>query len=253
MNAINQELNLTTSPRAARDRLILEYVPLVKTIAARMRTTLPAQADFDDLVHAGILGLFDAAAKFDQTKQVGFAAYAKFRIRGAMIDSLRQSDWASRGLRQKQREIEQAGRELTATLKRTPAPAEVAEKLGVTIEQWHRLRSDLHSVGLISASASPNEQSDAPVPDYPADPASHPDNICVHEQLRSVLNSAMQSLPDRYRKIIRLYYSEGMTLKEIGSSLGINQTRVAQIHGTALRKMYVVLRSNGIASRQALQ
>src|SRR5579885_1670529 len=121
----------TAAKIARRDRIVLEHLPLVKAIAIRVHENLPVHVDLDDLVHAGILGLFDAATKFDPEKQVAFSSYAKHRIKGAILDSLRQLDWASRDLRRRHKQLEAVTRDLASTLQRAPTEAEIAERLGV--------------------------------------------------------------------------------------------------------------------------
>jgi RNA polymerase sigma factor for flagellar operon FliA len=236
---------------ARRDRVVLEHLPLVKAIAIRVHENLPVHVDVDDLVHAGILGLFDAAGKYNPDKQVAFSSYAKHRIKGAILDSLRQLDWASRDMRRRHKQVEAATRELAATLQRNPTEAEVAKKLGMDEERWRNMMLDLRNVGLVSASTRSNENDDLPAPDFPSKPETHPDSICSHEQLRSVLSVAMKALPERYQKVVSLYYTAEMTMKEIGGILGINESRVSQIHKAALEKMQVVLQTNGITSSQA--
>jgi RNA polymerase sigma factor for flagellar operon FliA len=236
---------------ARRDRVVLEHLPLVKAIAIRVHENLPVHVDVDDLVHAGILGLFDAAGKYNPDKQVAFSSYAKHRIKGAILDSLRQLDWASRDMRRRHKQVEAATRELAATLQRNPTEAEVAKKLGMDEERWRNMMLDLRNVGLVSASTRSNENDDLPAPDFPSKPETHPDSICSHEQLRSVLSVAMKVLPERYQKVVSLYYTAEMTMKEIGGILGINESRVSQIHKAALEKMQVVLQTNGITSSQA--
>jgi RNA polymerase sigma factor FliA len=236
---------------ARRDRVVLEHLPLVKAIAIRVHENLPVHVDVDDLVHAGILGLFDAASKFNPEKQVAFSSYAKHRIKGAILDSLRQLDWASRDMRRRHKQVEAATRELAATLQRNPTEAEVAQKLGMDQERWRNMMLDLRNVGLVSASTRSNENDDLPAPDFPTSPDTHPDSICAHEQLRSVLGVAMKTLPERYQKVVSLYYTAEMTMKEIGGILGINESRVSQIHKAALEKMQTVLQTNGISSSHA--
>jgi len=231
-----------------RDRIILEHLPLVKAIAVRVHENLPVHVDLDDLVHAGVLGLFDAATKYNPDKQVAFSSYAKHRIKGAILDSLRQLDWASRDLRRRHKQVEAATRELSATLQRNPTEAEIAEKLGVEVARWRQMMIDLRSVGLISASARGVEHDDLPAPDFPSSPQTQPDNMCAREQMKSMLGVAMKALPERYQKVVFLYYTNEMTMKEIGGVLGINESRVSQIHKSALEKMQVVLLSNGIQS-----
>jgi RNA polymerase sigma factor FliA len=236
---------------ARRDRVVLEHLPLVKAIAVRVHENLPVHVDLDDLVHAGIIGLFDAATKFNPEKQVVFSSYAKHRIKGAILDSLRQLDWASRDMRRRHKQLEAATRDLSSTLQRAPTEAEVAAKLGMDVDRWRTMMLDLRNVGLVSASTRSNENEDLPAPDFPGKPESQPDSICAREQLRGVLGEAMKTLPERYQKVVVLYYTNEMTMKEIGGVLGINESRVSQIHKSALEKMMVVLQSNGIQSSQA--
>jgi RNA polymerase sigma factor for flagellar operon FliA len=236
---------------ARRDRVVLEHLPLVKAIAVRVHENLPVHVDLDDLVHAGILGLFDAANKYNPDKQVVFSSYAKHRIKGAILDSLRQLDWASRDMRRRHKQVEAATRDLSSTLQRAPTEAEVAAKLGMDVDRWRTMMLDLRNVGLVSASTRSNENEDLPAPDFPGKPEAQPDSICAREQLRGVLGDAMKTLPERYQKVVVLYYTNEMTMKEIGGVLGINESRVSQIHKSALEKMMVVLQANGIQSSQA--
>lgn len=236
---------------ARRDRVVLEHLPLVRAIAVRVHENLPVHVDVDDMVHAGILGLFDAAEKYDPDKQVAFSSYAKHRIKGAILDSLRQSDWASRDLRRRHKQVEAITRELTAILQRPPTDAEMAEKLGVSVERWRQMMLDLRNVGLISASTRNNDQDDLPAPEFPSKPETQPDTMCAREQMRNALGTAMQALPIRYQKVVSLYYANEMTMKEIGGVLGINESRVSQIHKSALEKMAVVLQQSGIHSCHA--
>jgi RNA polymerase sigma factor for flagellar operon FliA len=240
-----------TARLARRDRVVLEHLPLVKAIAIRVHENLPVHVDLDDLVHAGILGLFDAANKYNPEKQVVFSSYAKHRIKGAILDSLRQLDWASRDMRRRHKQVEAATRDLSATLQRAPTEAEVAAKLGIDVDRWRTMMLDLRNVGLVSASTRSNDSEDLPAPDFPSKPEHQPDSICAREQLRGVLGDAMKTLPERYQKVVVLYYTNEMTMKEIGGVLGINESRVSQIHKSALEKMMVVLQANGIQSSQA--
>jgi RNA polymerase sigma factor for flagellar operon FliA len=231
--------------------VILEHLPLVKAIAVRVHENLPVHVDLDDLVHAGILGLFDAVNKYDPDKQVAFSSYAKHRIKGAILDSLRQLDWASRDLRRRHKQVEAATRDLTAQLQRTPTDAEVAQKLGVEEDRWRQMMVDLRNVGLISASTRGHEGDDLPPPDFPSNPCFQPDVICAREQMRDMLSDAMHTLPERYQKVVTLYYRNEMTMKEIGGILGINESRVSQIHKSALEKMAAALELAGITSTYA--
>ena len=236
---------------AERDRIVLEHLPLVKAISVRVHENLPVHVDLDDLFHAGVLGLFDAVTKYNPDKQVMFSSYAKHRIKGAILDSLRQLDWASRDQRKRQKQFDSVTRDLTAKLGRVPTEAEVAESLGLDVERWRRMAMELRTVGLLSASSRPNDEVGTPAPEFPARPDSRPDNMCVQEQLKATLARAIKTLPERYQKVVFLYYTNDMTMKEIGDVLGVNESRVSQIHKSALEKMAGALRSVGIESAQA--
>lgn len=250
-SAARTKSNAEAIKLARRDRVVLEHLPLVKAIAVRVHENLPVHVELDDLVHAGILGLFDAATKFNPDKQVAFSSYAKHRIKGAILDSLRQLDWASRDMRRRHKQVEAATRELASALQRTPTEQEIAEKLGMDVERWRNMMIDLRNIGLISASTRTNENEDLPAPDFPSKPETQPDSICAREQLRGVLGIAIKTLPERYQKVVTLYYTNELTMKEIGGILGINESRVSQIHKAALEKMATALEQNGITSSQA--
>src|SRR5664279_6018255 len=147
---------------ALRDRVVLEHVPLVKAIAVRVHENLPVHVDLDDLVHAGILGLFDAATKYDPDKQVVFSSYAKHRIKGAILDSLRQLDWASRDLRRRHKQVESTTRDLASRLGRTPNDTEVAQQMGVGMKRWHRMQMEMRTVGLVSTTPNPDQERERP-------------------------------------------------------------------------------------------
>jgi RNA polymerase sigma factor for flagellar operon FliA len=227
-----------STARAARDQVVLENLSLVKAIAIRVHESLPVHVDLDDLVHAGVLGLFDAASKYNPDKQVVFQSYAKHRVKGAILDSLRQLDWASRDLRKRQKQLDSVTHDLMTRLGRTPTEAEIAETVGLGID-------------LVSASSlRPDPDNSAPI-EFPAAPDLQPDNICARRQMRSALTGAMKCLPERYQKVVLLYYTDEMTMKEIGHVLGVNESRVSQIHKIALEKMATNLRSAGIESAAA--
>jgi RNA polymerase sigma factor for flagellar operon FliA len=242
---------LEAAKLSRRDRVVLEHLPLVKAIASRVHGSLPGHVELDDLVHAGILGLFDAATRFDPEKQVAFGSYAKHRIKGAILDSLRELDWASRDVRRRKKHVETTTLELAAVLERTPTEEEVAEKLGMGIERFRHVMIDLRNVSHISASTRINENDDLPALEFPGKPETRPDTICAQEQLRSVLEIVTKTLPERYRKVVRLYYGSELTMKEVGDILGINESRVSQIHKAALARMASQLLAKGIISSQA--
>jgi len=233
-----------------RDRIVLEHLPLVKAIAIRVHENLPVHVDLDDLTHAGVLGLFDAVTKYDALKNVAFHAYAKHRIKGAILDSLRQLDWASRDLRKRQKQVESVSHSLAAKLGRTPLEGEIAEEMGLTPNRWHRIQLELRTVGTISATTHPDPDYDRPM-EFPATPELQPDRMCEHRQLQVTLARVMEKLPKRYQKVVFLYYTNEMTMKEIGEVMGVNESRISQIHKIALKKMATVLQSEGIHSAEA--
>jgi RNA polymerase sigma factor for flagellar operon FliA len=235
-----------------RDELVLKHLPLVRAIAVRVYENLPVHVDVDDLVHAGIMGLFDAAFKYNGEKQVSFHGYAKHRIKGAILDSLRDMDWASRDLRKRHKQLEAVTRELAGILERNPTEAEIAEKMGMDVTRWRQVAIEMRMVGLISASARAPENENQSAPEYPATDRLNPDVIAGQRELRSVLSTAMKTLPDRYQMVIGLYYLGGKTMREIGDRLGINESRVSQIHRAALDKMGVNLQAAGIHSSECL-
>lgn len=241
----------TAAKLARRDALVLENLNLVKAIALRVHENLPVHVELDDLVNSGILGLFDAATRFDAEKQVSFSSYAKHRIKGAILDSLRQLDWASRDLRRRHKQIEALTRTLTLELQRQPTEQEIATGLGIDVDRLRQVQMDLRNSGLISANTRSTEHEDLPEPEYAGAPETQPDSMCAQEQMKDALAGAMKCLPERYRQVVAMYYTNDMTMKEIGKVLGINESRVSQIHKLALEKMGSSLKGSGIHSSHA--
>lgn len=235
-----------------RDQIVLEHLPLVKAIAIRVHENLPVHVDLDDLVHAGVLGLFDAVKKYDAAKNVAFHAYAKHRIKGAILDSLRQLDWASRDLRKRQKQVDAVTRLLSMKLGRVPAESEVAEEMGLSMRRWRQVQMELRTAGLVSANTPQPDSEQDRIAEFAATPELRPDRMCERHQLQITLARAIETLPERYQKVVSLYYTKDMTMKEIGDLLGVNESRISQIHKTALKRMAVVLESKGIHSAAAL-
>lgn len=236
---------------ARRDDLILEHLSLVTAIAAHVQRSLPVHIELDDLVHAGVMGLFDAATKYQEDKKVAFPAYAKHRIRGAILDSLRQNDWASRDLRKRYKQVETIKAELAVKLKRDPSEAEIAREMGLDSRRWQALMVDFRSLGLAAATQSRVERDEQPIPETPCSPALCPDQVFARSELRGKLMSAIDTLPERYQQVVKLYYDRDMTMKEIGEVLGVNESRVSQIHKSALERMQSVMAGSGITSAAA--
>jgi RNA polymerase sigma factor FliA len=233
--------------RKARDQIVLNHLSLVKAIAIRVHENLPVHVDVDDLVHAGVLGLFDAVEKFDASKKVAFQSYAKHRIKGAILDSLRQQDWASRDMRKRQKQMDTATRDLSTKLGRTPCEGEVAQEMGIGIDRLRRMVSQLRTISLVSTTVRSEEEGDR-IQEFADTPELQPDRVCARRQLHTTLARAMHHLPERYQKVVFLYYTNELTMKEIGQLLGVNESRVSQIHKTALQKMATALEAEGIHS-----
>lgn len=219
-----------------REQAIVEHLPIVQSIAVRMRESLPANVELDDLVHAGILGLMDAVDKHDPERKAPLSAYARHRIRGEMIDSLRRLDWATRHMRLLSNRIERCSRELAGELKRDPAGDEVAERMGIETERWHRIRLAV-ATGEPYSATSRKAGEEPPALDFPAPIGTRPDAMYAHREMQTVVATALDRLPGRYRKVVTMYYFDGLTMKEIAAQLGVNESRISQIHIRALAKM----------------
>lgn len=237
------------SKKEERDALIVAHLPLVKAIANRVRDNLPVQVEVDDLVHAGVLGLFDAVEKYDPTKKVVFHLYAKHRIRGAILDSLRQLDWASRDLRKRYKSIEGLTQKLAQQFGRTPSEEEVAKAMGVSQKHFQKLTSELYQAGLTGGQPHRVERPDhGSFTEAAETREQQPDQVFAQVELREVLDEAIETLPPRYQRVIKLYYDHEQTMKQIGNELGVNESRVSQIHKSALEKLENALRACGYPS-----
>lgn len=222
----------------SRQKLIIYYSPLAKYVAGRIAATLPKSVDVQDLIQFGILGLIDAIEKFDLEMNVKFETYAMSRIKGAIIDSLRALDWLPRSLRFKAKEIDRVYAELEAKLKRPPSEEELAEALEITVDQLRDLMKDLSYSSVIALEetiTSGKDDDESTLIDYISDSNSpDPFSLIENEETREHVIEAIESLPERERKVIVLYYYSGMTLKEIGELLDVSESRASQIHSKAI-------------------
>ena len=229
----------------APHQLVIKHLHVVKAVAAGIRRNLPAHVELDDLIQAGALGLVDAAHKYDTGKKVLFQTYAKYRIRGAILDSLRRADWASRDLRKRQKQVQALALALTAELGRNPTDVEVAARLGIDVRRARKLLVDVNALGCRGQKSATR----TPVgSEAMADPGHQPDQLCARSRLKKLLTDAMAGLPARSRSIIELYYRQDLTMREIGNRFGINESRVSQLHKRSLQLMATTLRSLGIQS-----
>lgn len=219
-----------------RERLLFEHLPLVQYTARQIYYHLPKHVIFDDIVQAGMLGLLDACIKYDCNRHVQFGIYAKTRIRGAILDSLRELDSAPRSLRRFARQAEQARVVLRGTLAREPVEAEVAAQLKMPLRKFQSYRRELDCLATISLpSDSDWEDSRGDPLDRAASPQEQsPDRIRLHTELTERLRTLIAQLPSRQRDVLSLYYEKDMTMKEVGAALGIGESRVSQLHSVAI-------------------
>jgi RNA polymerase sigma factor for flagellar operon FliA len=228
----------STGDDEAREKLILHYAPLVKYVASRVATGLPASVEQADLVSYGMFGLIDALTKFEPGRGNKFETYAIPRIKGAIIDELRAMDWVPRSIRFKAREIEKAHTDLESMLKRQPTEQEMAERLGITRRELHDVVSQISFVSvlaldeLVSVGADRGEQ--VSLIDTLADRGIDPTSGVESQETRGLLAAAINELSEREKIVVTLYYFEGLTLAEIGEILGVTESRVCQIHTKAV-------------------
>lgn len=235
-----EEYANTKSPEA-REKIILEYAPLVKVVAGRLSMYLGYNVEYEDMVSYGIFGLIDAIDKFDHLKEVKFETYASLRIRGAILDQIRRMDWIPRTIRQKQKRIEAVIREVEQTTGRGATDEEIARGLGISDEEYLDWQSQMKITGLVSLNEYMEQGSDVPR-DYNRHTTSSfeaPEEKVEKEELTRVLGEALKLLTEKEQKVITLYYYEELTLKEISSILEVSESRVSQLHTRALQKMRV--------------
>jgi RNA polymerase sigma factor for flagellar operon FliA len=221
---------------ADREALTQQYLPLVRIIATQMRSSFPDHVELDDLIGAGAFGLLDAIDRFSPEKGFQFSTYAQFRIRGAILDSLRALDPGTRGLRRKARELDSASAALSANLGRTPTEQELADRLEITLPQLHTLRRDLNDLEPLDPHAH-EEESEQWSERLPAREEDQPLAIFLQAESRNRIQLAMETLPTRHRRVIELYYYEDATMREIGQTLGVVESRVSQMRSLAIASL----------------
>ncbi len=227
-----------------RERILNEHLPTVRFIAQRIHERLARQVPLEDLVSAGVIGLMDAVEKYDPRKNAQLNTYAQFRIRGAMLDSLREMDWSPRELRKKARQLDQAHRNLEARLGRAATQAEAAKEMGLDIEEYHELLRDLRGLEIgnlqVIVSSEDNQESDL-INFVPAPAEEDPFSLCLRGEMRELLTKAIRELSEKERQVLALYYFEELNMKEVGEALEIGESRVSQIHTSAMSRLRVRL------------
>lgn len=227
----------TKSPEI-REKIILEYAPLVKVVAGRLGMYLGNNVEFDDLVGYGIFGLIDAIDKYDSMKEVKFETYASLRIRGSILDQIRKMDWIPRTIRQKQKQIEGVIRQIEQETGRQATDEEIALGLGISDEEYVEWQSQMKITGVVSLNEYIEQGSD--ISNDRVRVSSHfeqPEKVMEKHELKEMLMEALELLTEKEKKVILLYYYEELTLKEISNILEVSESRVSQLHTKGLSKM----------------
>ncbi len=232
----------------AYSELVIQHLDLVKYVALDVLKRLPVAVELDDLVQAGTLGLLDACRKYDSARKVPFVAYARHRIRGAILDNLRQLAPTSRAMRDKKRKLDEASDQLTATLHRAPTEEEISAQVGMSLQ---KCRSAIREVRQAWGPMMSLDGSDAdggrPI-QCASSEDSRPDMLAMESEKAALLRDALRDLPSRYRRVLVLYYRDGRLMREIGSAMGVRESRVSQIHSAALVKVREALERAGVRS-----
>ena len=225
--------------RAEQEQLLLEHLPIVRYVARAIHERLPQHVELEELVGAGTLGLLDAAYKFNPGKGVQFRSYAQFRVRGAILDSLRSLDWSPRELRRRGRMLAESARTLQMQLGREPQAAEIAAAVGLSLQQLQQLQGQLKGLEVVAmhTERAGEDGSEEELLALPAKASENPLTQCLDAEARERLAAAIGKLPERERLVLTLRYYEELTMKEIGVVLGVVESRVSQIHSEALRRL----------------
>ncbi len=232
---------MSTKNSEIRDKIILEYAPLVKIVAGRLSIYLGYNVEYDDLVGYGIFGLIDAIDKFDYDKGVKFETYASLRIRGAILDQIRKMDWIPRSLRQKQKKMEAAISKIETQYGRPAKDEEIASELGIETEELISWQGQAKITNIISLDEFVEAAGEKEANVIKSNSYEQPESIALKNEIKQQLMDSLETLTDKERKVILLYYYEELTLKEISRILEVSESRVSQLHTKALQKMKVKL------------
>lgn len=228
-----------------KDQIIVEYAPLVKFIAQKIASRLPANIELDDLISCGVIGLMDAIDKYDYSRDNKFKTYAEFRIRGAILDELRAQDWVPRSVRDKTKVVEKAYAKLEGNLGRPATDEEMCEELKVSIEEFHEMIKQSKSVSLLNIDdvVAFSQGDKKLMANFMDDRRSlNPHNAVNYKNVQEVIKDSIKSLPEKQRLVLSLYYYEDLNLKEIGQVLEVTESRVSQLHTQAVIKIKARLR-----------
>jgi RNA polymerase sigma factor for flagellar operon FliA len=230
-----------------REELILKYSPLIKYVAGKLAMRLPPNISQDDLISSGVIGLMDAIEKFDSSKKIRFKTYAEFRIRGAILDELRSLDWVPRSIRKKATELEKTYHYLEKVLNRPPKDKEVAEALDISIENFHKLLDKTKNVTFLDIETIRRRMPDNNEEDLfdliGNDNEINPFTLLNKTEIKEILTKAINSLPEKEKIVVSLYYYEDLTMREIGEIMGYTESRISQMHTKAMLRLRVRLAS----------
>ncbi|MFT9494982.1 FliA/WhiG family RNA polymerase sigma factor [Anaerosolibacter sp.] len=234
-NNILWDKYIKTRDKQIKDQLIIEYIDLVKIIAGRLYNNYGNHIEFDDLVSYGIFGLLDAIDKFDPKKNVKFETYAHIRVRGAIIDQLRNLDWIPRSVRQKYKKLEEAYQIIENKSGRSANDEDVAMALGISVDELNNILSDVHSFTVVSLEEKIINNANFAIIDD--DINNEPQQYFEQEEMKEILIDCVNNLPEREKKIISLYYYSELTYKEISAIMGISESRISQLHTKAMMRL----------------
>ncbi len=236
----------TAKGQLDREAMIRQYQPLVRRLAHHMMAKLPASVEVDDLIQVGLIGLSEALSRYEAAQGVQFETFATQRIRGAMLDELRDNDWMSRGSRKSQKEIEKALRILEHQLGRSPVESEIAAALGLTLADYQNLLGKVRGTQLVYLEdmARGNEDEDSFLDRHVADADADPMSMLKNQRLRESLVTAIKGLPEREQYIMSMYYEQDMNLKEIALVLGVTESRVCQLHSQSIARLRAKMRAH---------
>ncbi len=236
----------TAKGQLDRDALIRQYSPLVRRLAHHMMAKLPPSIQVDDLIQVGLIGLSEALTRYEASQGVQFETFATQRIRGAMIDELRENDWMSRGSRKSQKEIEGALTRLEHKLGRSPSESEIAAELDMSLAEYQALLYKVKGTQLVYLEdmTGSGEGDDTFLDRHMVDGDSDPLQLLRNQRIRSALTEAIKHLPEREQYIMSMYYEQDMNLKEIAAVLGITESRVCQLHSQSIARLRAKMRSH---------
>ncbi|WP_367067449.1 RNA polymerase sigma factor FliA [Oryzisolibacter sp. LB2S] len=236
----------TAKGQLNRDAMFHQHVPLVRRIAHHMIAKLPPNVELDDLIQVGLIGLNDALSRYEASQGVQFETFASQRIRGAMLDELRDGDWMSRGARKSQKDIEQALQRVEQRLGRSPLESEIAAELGLSLQDYQALLGKVRGTQLVYLEdmTGSDEGDEGFLDRHAADEGADPMSMLRDRRLRTALVAAIGQLPEREQHIMGMYYEHDMNLKEIAAVLGVTESRVCQLHSQAIARLRTKMREH---------